>query len=174
MSVRTDFAPAFDTLQCALNGAGVSSVSEYAGWRAVTGYPDTAGFLPFCHQRDHIIHMRIRINVMQTHPHPSWDNCSHRPIMLVFTGRPSGNRCGFDISAIGRGIRGSPAVLHTGFANRALRASLSTSPTGRLSRSPRMDGIMQNGSGDYNLQKFSDTRNGRRGVSFTPVLRYRW
>ena len=48
---------------------GASSASGCAGSRAGTARRGRAGSLPVGHQRDHLVDVRIRIDVVQAHPH---------------------------------------------------------------------------------------------------------
>ncbi len=94
-------------------------------------------------QRDHLVHVRIGIYIVQAHPDPEFAQAFSQFVHAGFqrTTVPESGAV-FNVHAIGAGVlRDDQQFLHAG-PHQALGLPI-TSPMGRLTRSPRSRGMMQ-------------------------------
>ena len=132
--------PATDALEVVL-GAGPGASWRFEDARAgVLESTSKVGGISG-HQRDDVVHAagELRGYVVQAHRFPGpWGVAPDRG-SLVRTGLPP--KYGTSRYAVGRLSWERPAALHAGIDE--FSASRITSPIGRLTRSPRSDGMMQ-------------------------------
>jgi hypothetical protein len=145
---RAHLAPALDTLQIALAAGGAFHAPQHVGMAVLERDIQVRQDLAGRHEGNDVVHARIRIDVVQPHPGPvglgNVAKCLHQfkhPRLDRLAVPEAGSVTHID--AIGRRVLADDQqFLHAAFEQGL--ASFSTSPTGRLTRSPRMEGMMQN------------------------------
>ena len=96
------------------------------------------------HQRNHVVHVRVRVDVVQAHPDAERAQCAREvdePRLERLAAPEAGGIA--QVRAVGaRVLRDHEQFLRRRRCT-SRSASTITSPIGRLARSPRIDGMMQ-------------------------------